>query len=296
MSMALMKIQGFSDESHHNVGRYRSVAVVSLAEQHSLDCEKRLRATLRTHRVSEFAWKNLRSADLRNVAIKWFGIIFDFACLQRLRIDVLCWDTHDRRHSILGRDDIENLHRMYYHLLKYVCTKRWPNEARWTIYPDEQSELRWSSIEEFLNYASEGRTDSKNMFTGLSYTDEFHCQEFIPQKSDERPLVQVADLFAGMAVYSCLHHERFLYWLRDGEPRLFAEVSPVNLTPADRERCRVLDSLDRSCQKFGFGVSLRTNRRLQTYEPDRPKRPINFWWYEAQHENDRAPTRKLKIR
>jgi hypothetical protein len=269
---------------------------VSLPEEYSSNCEVRLQAILSSHNVSELAWKNLRSADLRNVAIAWFSVIFDLACVRRLRIDVLCWDTHDMRHAIPGRDDTQNLHRMYYHLLKNVCTKRWPNEARWTIYPDEQSELRWGSIEEFLNYASEGRTDSRNMFTGLSYTDEFHCQGFVPQESHERPLVQVADLFAGLAVYSREHHERFLYWFRADEPKLFMDIAPVNLSTGDRERCRVLDSLDRLCKMYALGVSLRTNKRLQTYEPDSQGRPINFWWYEAQHKDDRAPTRKSPTR
>jgi hypothetical protein len=289
-----LKIDGFSDEPHFNVGRYRSIALVTLAEPYSSDCEALLRTSLESHRVSEFAWKNLRSADLRKVAVEWFGVVFALACHQKLRIDVLCWDTQDRRHAISGRDDIKNLHRMYYHLLKNVLTKRWPNEARWTIYPDEQSELRWGSINNFLNYASEGRTDSKNMFTGLSYTEEFRCHGFFPQKSDERPLIQVADLFAGIAVYSCEHHDRFLYWLQAGLPKLFKLGPPLELSTGDREKCYVLGQLDGSCKKHAFGVSLRTNRRLQTFEPDSLKRPINFWWYEAQHLNDRAPTRKSK--
>jgi hypothetical protein len=286
-----MRVHGYSDESHYNVGRYRSVALVSILETHSEKCDLQLRKILEINNVSEFAWKDLRSANVRKVAIEWLPIVFDLACQRNLRVDVLCWDTHDRRHNVPGRDDIKNLHRMYYHLLRNVLTKRWPNEFDWIICPDEQSALRWGSLRAFLEYSREGRTGSKNIFTGLSYTDEFHGLRFEPQRSHEKPLVQVADLFAGVMIFSCEHFERFLCAIHQRQSRMF-DSPPVKLTVGDRERCQVLDHLDRLCKKHSFGVSLRTKKRLQTFDPDDPARSFNFWWYESQYSDDRAPTRK----
>jgi len=66
-------------------------------------------------------------------------------------------------------------------------------------------------------------------------------------------------------------------------------VRAPRLSGSDRERCFVLNELDRRCKKHRLGVSLRMRGRLHT--PD-PARPLNFWWYEAQTPLDTAPVKR----
>jgi hypothetical protein len=54
------------------------------------------------------------------------------------------------------------------------------------------------------------------------------------------------------------------------------------------ERFQVLYEFDGGCKNRKMGVSLKTFGGLKTLDP---RRPINFWWYEPQHEMDKAPTR-----
>jgi hypothetical protein len=48
----------------------------------------------------------------------------------------------------------------------------------------------------------------------------------------------------------------------------------------------VLKKFDETCKERKLGVSLKTKKGLWT--PD-PQRPINFWLYEPQHPEDKAP-------
>ena len=125
---------------------------------------------------------------------------------------------------------------------------------------------------------------------------EFGIQEIQPLRSIETPLLQLADLFAGMGAFS---HERFdLYqiWLhrkRSAEqPSLPLEFErddkKAEFSRSERERFHVLSAFDEMCKAHKLGVSLKTWQGLRT--PD-PRKPINFWVYEPQHPDDKAPTR-----
>jgi len=50
-----------------------------------------------------------------------------------------------------------------------------------------------------------------------------------------------------------------------------------------------LAEFNAACKSKKLGVSLKTHRGLRTLNPESP---INFWWYEPQHDADRAPTKR----
>lgn len=54
------------------------------------------------------------------------------------------------------------------------------------------------------------------------------------------------------------------------------------------ERFQVLRAFNETCKERKFRVSLDTHAGLRTMSG---ASPINFWWYQPQHEFDRAPTR-----
>jgi hypothetical protein len=217
-----------------------------------------------------------------------------------LRVDVLIWDVQDTRHDVVGRDDHANLQRMYYHLFRNVLQRRWHRGSSWRLRPDEQTAVAWDTLETFVD--SQGLSvDVKGPLIPPGslrrrFRREFRVEEIVPCESGSEPIAQLADLFAGLAVYSRQCFNRYEAWHHDSgtRPTLFPDdlLEGVTLSNSDRERCQVLEKLDARCKALRLGVGLMGSRGLKTRDP---RRPINFWWYEPQHDADRAPTRRRAL-
>jgi hypothetical protein len=188
---------------------------------------------------------------------------------------------------------------MYYHLFKNVLRARWSDDSIWRLCPDEQTAMKWNEVEDFLDMAGTQVEAWRDLFTqgkfSLRLRREFSVEQIMPCKSHEEPLIQLADLCVGLAVYSRSSYAHYEQWqLKYGQqPSLFSmepEV-PVQLSRSDRERCAVLAELDAVCKRKRLGVSLKTNRGLKTFDP---VNPINFWPYEPQREEDKAPVKRAK--
>jgi hypothetical protein len=142
----------YGDESFHNRGHYRSIAIVTLEADASVTLSQTVRSLLDESEVKEFKWQKLRQARERFAAQKLLGFVIEQTSRGALRVDVLTWDTEDSRHKIKGRDDIANLQRMYYHLFKNAL-KRWAGDNTWILYPDQNSALGWESVQDYLDIA-----------------------------------------------------------------------------------------------------------------------------------------------
>jgi hypothetical protein len=286
----------FGDESHWKGGRYRGLGLVSLKIEDLEPLKAELRAILQESGVTEFKWKNLKSARERFAALKLCEFAVKAACQGRLRVDVLTWDTQDERHQVKARDDVANLQRMYYHLFKNVLRERWPDGCVWRLHPDEHGEMDWLSVQNFLEYAEISIKTVRNLnilwsFKGLVKL-EFKITEIVPVISHEEPLIQLADLFAGLGVFSRDRYDKFMLWTtqRNSQSSIFPnEGESLESSAAEQERFTVLEAMNRLCKKRKLYVSLDTNKGLKTYKPEMP---INFWWYEPQHPDDKAPTKK----
>jgi len=287
---------GYGDESRFNVGRYRSIALVSLEERHEDSLENKIRKMLDESDVTEFKWVKLNGAKERFAAIKLLSLLVDQAVDGRLRADVLIWDTMDKRHIVNRRDDIANLERMYYQLLKNVLRERWPDESLWAIFPDEHTSLDWNSIQQYLSRASFELEIEPKLFTGWNFRmtlrTEFKITKILPCESCDVPLIQVADLLAGLGAYSCQKYDTYEQWLRasSSQQELSFDVvkQECKLSGSDRERVQVLKEFDRMCKERALGVSLKTERGLRTFNPERP---LNFWLYKPQSDKDKAPVK-----
>lgn len=296
MSQALrVSHVGFSDESHWNVGRFRSLGLVTT----SVDCvdslEAEFRRLLNESGVTEFKWKELDAARERFAAEKMCQLAVNGASARQLRVDVLVWDIEDSRHKIARRDDIANLQRMYYHLFRNVLRARWPDDAMWRLHPDEHTGMDWDTVQDCLEHVAEQFDVERSLLTGGKFRQrlrrEFGLQEIRPVSSREYPLLQLADLFAGLAVFSRDKFREYEAWLPQavGQARLPGDgghAAPPSRT--SQERFRVLARLDSLCKKRKLGVSLKTGRGLRTFNPENP---LNFWVYEPQHPSDKAPRR-----
>jgi hypothetical protein len=195
-----------------------------------------------------------------------------------LRIDVLTWDIEDSRHNVRGRSDIRNLRRMYYFLFGDVLRKRGPDQAVWQVFPDESSAEPWSH----LLYLSE----VLDWNTG-DLVFEINVVDVIPCISHCEPLIQVADLFAGLAVYSRTSYDIYERWKLMSASGNQVSRQSAEFTKSHWERCQVLEYFDGQCKGNKLGVSLRQGRGLHTFNPNKP---VNFWWYESRAKGDVAPT------
>lgn len=167
-----------------------------------------------------------------------------------MRVDTLTWDASDHETESHALPHIQRLHHMYALLLGMILPRRWPPDARFQILPDEQQALRWERI-----------TSSLPRIEGVA-----------PARSEDEPLIQVADLFVGLAAYSRAAYDTYEQWL------CASSNTPPALSASDRYRCRLLDDFFTLCKVRNLHVSLRTNRGLRTYDASPP---LCFWWEDA---------------
>lgn len=289
---------GFSDESKWNQGRFRSIGLVTTSLAYLGDLQTELERLLRESGVKEFKWKELDGAKERLAAQKMCDFAITKACEAQLRVDVLIWDTYDSRHKVQGRDDIANLQRMYYHLFRHVLRVRWPDNAVWRLHPDEHTAMDWDTVQDYLENVAARFEVGRSLFTQgqfrIRLRHDFGLEEIRAVSSQEYRLLQLADLFAGMAVFSRDQFDAYQTWLaaRSKQSRLFEDrPDTANPSRSSRERFEVLRHFDKSCKQRKLGVSLKTKRGLWT---PKPENPLNFWMYEPQHPDEKAPTKERR--
>jgi hypothetical protein len=279
----------FADETNYNTGQFRGVAAISLSVVDEPAITSTIRRLLDESNVTELKWSKVNSARDRFAAEKVLDELIGLAAQKSLRADVLMWDITDSRHAVVGRDDIANLGRMYHHLFVDLLRTRWPDEARWMVHPDENSAIDWSAVEDFLRgKALVGRPVEGELFRKLRTA--FRLDGMVPVDSADHPLVQVADLLAGLAAFSRSDHEGFTAWEseRYGQEQLFPSDMAAQRSRSDVVRYEVLRRFNTKCKEAKLGVSFASRKCLWT---PKPENPINFWWWEPQTPADRAPLR-----
>lgn len=283
-----MKYIVCSDESYISAERHRSIAAISFPQNNNEFINKCLFDILQESGVSEFKWRKVRSAKYMFCAEKFINFILDNVDQKQIRIDTIIWDTYDRRHSVMGRDDKANFARMFFHLLKNLISKR-EREANWEIYPDEKHEIDWETINNCLINVGKRRTFLENPLFGDSFSEEFFkIDKFEQICSNEVPCCQVADLFAGLAVFSKKYYQEYKTWSMINGPQMtfFEQINETTFSSAKNERFKTLDLLIKKCKSMKLRVSIDTNQSLSTFNPNCP---INFWSYVPQHNLDKAP-------
>jgi hypothetical protein len=235
-------IAGYTDEAQYNVGRYRGLAMLSLHEEDTATCSRDLRAILHVSSILECKWEKVRSARTLFAAKKLLGWTIRRVEQGVLRVDTLTWDTEEGSRAGLGVPHIANLRKMYRTLLETVVPGRWGERAEWHLYPDEQSAMPWQLL-----------VDGLPQVAGITAS-----------RSHEHQLIQLADLLAGLAVYSRDSYDLYERWLDNPRDRHGYPDSGREYSASDRTRCLLLDDFFTSCKLHQLGVSLRTRRGLFT--------------------------------
>jgi hypothetical protein len=286
----------FADESCYNRGRYRSIAAVSATSDRANEANFRIQKILNQRQVAEIKWSDVRTDHRRDCAIKVIRNALIESLRGGFRIDVLGWDIQDSRHQVRGRDDILNLERMYYHLCRNLMQRRWGNDAIWHIHPDENSALNWEKIRQTLHAKSLdsiGIRSVSNPQTGeqrrvFAYRKNYTIGGITPLVSQKHPLVQVADLFAGLMVYSKSGADAYDRWRVCYKAELSNEIRNdlPKITASEKARSALLNILGQWIGKFPLGCGLDREKGLYTLDPSSP---VNFWWYRPQRVTDKAP-------
>lgn len=287
----------FCDESSYNTGRFRSLSVLSMERDAAREFHHELNKILKCGSVREFKWQRLSSARERFVAINLLDSVFRWADRGELRLDTIIWDSQDSRHLVPHRHDVANLGRMYFHLLQDVLARRWPHEALWRIHPDEHGSLRWRTLRDCL--CSKGTVTRIEGGSPLFALDSFimslrlryRLDSVKPTPSHRTPLIQIADLMAGLAAFSWEKHAEYLEWSQKSSPKpsLYSEEARplASFSKSVRERCPVLFQLDNKCKARRYQVALASTHGLESHAQHHR---IRFWRYRPQHELDKAPT------
>jgi len=284
-----MEYIAYSDESHVTAHRYRSIAMFSVPIQHKTEIVGRLTDDLSSSNISEFKWKKLDGAKYRHCALKLIDSVMHSVRRLNARVDTIIWDTYDKRHTIKNRDDNANFERMFFHLHRKAFQRR-EKKAKWRVRPDERMGVDWHTIRDCLGSVGRRQKLVHSPLFGDFFSDpHYNVVDLKEIDSKKAPCCQVADLFAGMAVFSRVNHKVFWRWSSQQVPSLgLFPDEELNLSRSDTERFPVLDYLNRLCKRHSLGVSLKSQGGLHTYDP---KNPLNFWLYKSQHEADQAPVK-----
>jgi len=282
----------FSDESYLD-SRFRSIALLSMEKNNKDSICNQIASILSKSDVIEFKWHKLGGAKYRFAAIKLIDFVIRMCLEKQLRMDVLIWDIEDSRHNISKRDDQANLQIMYYHLFNCTLRKRWPSDSTWELFPDEQSAIDWSTMGDVLFHSGRDFRVDRTLFSqdqfGYSLINDYKIRKITEQKSQECPFVQIADLFAGIGAYSHGIFEKYQEWKRCYSPQLplglFKKHNEFSKT--DRERCTVIDHLNVECKKHKLSIAFESTKGFDSHKPNLP---VNFWLYDPQHSDDKAPT------
>jgi len=286
----------YSDESGIFDHRFQSIAVVSGKEGMLEKLRNKLQEEIDNRQIREVKFSEIigYNSPIAEAARQFIKIaVKDFASSRKIRMDILTWDTLDSRHAVPGRDDFANLGRMYYHLLTHMA-KQW-SQIHWNLYPDKNPKVDWKETAKYLNVTSLYRPNLQQ--PELVKAPEYEKLQFgrIQQvDSIEEPLVQLADLFAGMARYSYEDGPQCVQWLDSQVSKRqlkFKKLCPMNNIRDIHTRKReclyqLIGKLYRLCGQHKLYVSIHEKGCLWTRICSEP---INFWPYEPQGSYDKAP-------
>lgn len=274
--------QVYSDESGINDGDpYTSVSIIS-GEEAILNCLRdKLAQEISNKRINEVKFVKVTShkstiAQAAKAFIK--SAVNDFAIFKKIRIDTITMDNQSPDYG-----DKKNLEHMYYCLISHII-RQW-NNTHWNFYPDVNSKINWSEIISYLNMTKLHKKKSESPLLielMLEENPRFKFGEVKQLASIQEPLIQLADLFAGLARFSHEENVDCAKWVvgqKNGwqsEMKLGGDSKISGMSPTKECRYKLIGELYNLCGRHRLWVSIKTKKHLWTRKPNSP---INFWDY-----------------
>lgn len=277
----------FSDDSGAGTDRYRSLALVAVPRADLPEVRSAIAPCF--IKTSSVEWKDLTGDSRKQACAR--SLVTAGVRLARqgsLAITILSWDLYDTRHAVQGRDDTGNTERMYYHAIG--ATARKTGATVLSLHPDETSDaLDFRSIQSYLNHTRVAQPKPELLSFLETSPERFRVTEVHEEDSATEPLVQLADLFAGMARTSLGLSPELKRWRENlgQSASLFEDQTDDPITRGRRAKFEIIEAANAECKRCRVGVSLDTKGYFWT---PNPKNPIHFWLWEPQGDYDKAPT------
>lgn len=236
----------------------------------------------------KFKWNKFNSMDKVNALKEFLNYLFKLMSDDLVFIHTIIWDIKDSRHEILGRDDNKNLSLMYYKLIKNFAEDKTKNGDTLKIYSDRNNAIDWNLIEDIL--PNDGVYNTKK----LSFCTVGYSKVFIEESNtNENVLIQIADIFAGLARTSYDDYSNYIKWLNQTQQSLFPNENPckIDISGKDEHRFKIYKFINNYCKRKLWTVSLKTNKGFSTFDKNKP---LNFWFYKPQSEEDKAPLKNSR--
>ena len=188
--------------------------MIVISEEYCIEINDKLVEILIKYNISikKFKWNKFNSRDKVSALKEFLEYLFKLMVDNLVFIHTIIWDIQDSRHDVVGRDDIENLSRMYYKLIKNFAKDKLKNGDYLTVYPDRNNAVDWSLIEEIL--PNDGVYNTKELSFCTVGLSKVCIKE---SNTNENALIQIADIFAGMARTSYEDYGRYEKWLNRGQ-------------------------------------------------------------------------------
>jgi len=285
----------FSDESGYDGdNQFGCLAKISGSRENTKALNQELKIILQKHRKEEFKFKEIKNGRTIQIAKDFINVTIEFLKSSKIKLHILVWDKKDSRHQVYNRCDIENLKRMYFHHLKAI-KKHWRIDTNWEFYPDEFSAINWAEdVVKYLENTTIKPVKSKDQielfesFSGI----KIKYQKVKELSSKDYPIIQLADLYAGLIRTARAESETFFEWYQkkkfELQPSFFDYEQ--NLQPSNTLSLKfeVMYHFKKRADDFRLGVNL---SKLKYFSSLNSKSNINIWHYEPQGDYDKAPTK-----
>lgn len=283
----------FSDESGYDGdNRYGCLAKVSGTFEATKELNCIIRESLQKASKEEMKFAKIKSNHHVALAKSLLDVSMAMLASGHIKVHILVWDKQDSRHNIKKRDDMENLRRMYYHNLKFLH-KHWNINTHWEFYPDEFSAIDWQ--EEVVSFIENTNLRKKEHTQGrlFEYLDEALYPFFnkvVEVDSKRLPVIQLADLYAGLVRTSRQEHLNFHHWLSTHANKeqlsLFqpTHVIPKSLLP----KFQVMHHFKVLSERHKIGVNFSEANYFQTFGQ---QANISIWHYQPKGAYDKAPVK-----
>lgn len=272
----------FTDESNFNKGQYRSVGAIVINEKYLDVIDVQLKDILNQYNIDDitsFKWTKIKSDNKFNALKDFLKFLFPFLEEGLVTIHTLTWDTYDSRHKVEHRDDAENLSIMYYNLIKDITSKKLVSQESLRVYPDQNNSMDWEFLEMLL------RNNSTKYDYNNNYIIDSH-ELYIKESSTEKHnLIQIADIFAGMARTSYEDYDDYEFY----DPQQSRLVPLKKISRRQKYRFKIYKLIKDWGEEHKYQISINSKRGFNSFNPDAP---INFWFYVPQRLNDKAPTKE----
>lgn len=276
----------FTDESNHSNGDYRSIALFEVHEDLIWEVQSRMLSILNKYnikKISSFKWKKIQNKNKSHALKELLKYLFPLFEENLIKIEIIIWNIYDSRHNIAGRDDTKNLSYMYDKLIKDFVNRNLKDNDHLYIYSDQIDSINWSELEEIIFNQNIGIKTYHESFDIVIESKKVHIQE---STTKDDPLIQIADIFAGLAKSSFLDYDRYEIWLTPGQQTLFGP--PKEVSNRDKYRFPVYKLIYEWGKNNKYGISLNSTRGFVSHDLESP---VNFWLYDPKHEKDKAPRR-----